>query len=298
MGLGVKGTFEDPRERSTKKIISVEMGRGECPLNCENCLTGPRRNYDNSDLLKDYSLDTLVKNFPKEYIPIIIGLGETTVPSVQRDIERFLNDGKIGKAHIQTNGGYALNKGLLDLVEQGKLTIGLSYDLMHQRGGQKNYRDLGIQSSAVSGISVAIESDETPIKGLDSYFTNLNRLLIHPYVRPDNKFKPTWEQLKKAIKAYSKEYPDQAVYTELSEFFKFSNKEFYEKASTELKTTEEEWKVHDGEHFFVHMPNLDKPSIRFLANGKFTLRGEESVNSKWEYLRGISKPIEEFQLLF
>ncbi len=294
MGLGVKGTYEDPQQRDRENIISIEIG-SDCNLKCPKCITSNRRLSKESD--KRYScaddlVELLINYFPGDSVPIFIGLGEPTHPLAQDGIVKFLSQrDDIKKAHIQTNGSFKLEPGLVELFKNRNLSMGLSYDNMHQLGGQKNYMLLDVQPEFVSGIAIAIDGNEKPVSGFDNHFKNLNRILIHPSINGNNEFASTWDQLKQSISNYSEIYPNQVIYSDLSEFFKESNPGFFDLAKKELIKTNDDWKFHKELNFFIYMPRLNTNGMRFLVNGKYTLKAEESVNKVWSDLEKETFPI-------
>jgi organic radical activating enzyme len=281
MGLGVAGTYKDPNKRDKTNIISIEI-EPNCNLACPNCITSNRRLAEKRFTRVDNFVNLLINYFPKDSVPIFIGLGEPTQPKAQAEIVNFLNNrSDIKKAHIQTNGSFKLEKDLIELIKDGRLSIGLSYDKMHRLGGQVHYAQLNIQPEYVSGIAIAIDGDEETIKGFNNHFKNLDRILIHPSINHNNEFVPTWNQLKQAISSYSKIYPEQMIYSDLSEFFRNTNQDFFKLVDKELTKTDEDWKFHEEIGFFVYAPSLNANGMRFLVDGKYTLKPEESVNKTW-----------------
>jgi hypothetical protein len=162
---------------------------------------------------------------------------------------------------------------------------------MHKLGGQKTFSNLAIQPEYVTGIATAIDGDEAPIEGLNNHFKNLDRILVHPAINEHNEYKITWARLKESIADYAKKYANQAIYTDLSDFFEPTNKTFYEQANKELvKQTGEDWKFQKELGFYVYAPQMGN-NIRILINGTYTTTPEESAHASWEKIKENTFPM-------
>ena len=179
---------------SESKTISVEIAPN-CNFECPGCVNGARL-FDKRDKRSESNLADLICEYvPQDSSLVFAGLGETLNGTGQRRIEQILNTREDINACAQTNGTFQLNDGLVDLIENRRLGVGISTDSHHIKGNEYGFGPK-IQKELISAASVAVspEDDEFVIQGilnnLEEY-PHLNRVLYDPFIENVQTHNPT-----------------------------------------------------------------------------------------------------------
>ncbi|HLA23609.1 MAG TPA: hypothetical protein VJZ93_03700 [Candidatus Nanoarchaeia archaeon] len=283
-----------------KYSIGVEISP-TCNLRCPSCNVTRRLHVEKTERRNNPNLSDLIISYsPKEAKIIYIGLGEPTIPIIQKRIAKIHKTRKDLNGFIQTNGTYVLSKDILELIRGRRLEIGLSIDAMHLEGGQ-NY--IKIQPRYVESIATAVSgSSKEKIFDFGEIFPQLNRVLLAPLLTKDGKeIVPNWGDLERMCVEYQKILGENIrVYTEVPALFvEKTDNVFYREVLQKTAPTEDRtWRKSSEYGFYV---NIQSPTnsngskfIRILSDGR-VLSGldlEKSIES-WDVLDKYSKPIEE-----
>lgn len=262
-------------------MIDVEIAP-TCNFDCSDCLATSRLK-DKRPRNNEINLVRLLeKDFPEGVGINFIGLGEPTLPRYQRDIYDVLSRRTDLNGFIQSNGSFPLIGDLGNLMEAGRLQIGVSYDLHHSRGNSRGLSVLqqGIQGEYVSGISIAVDSEtkleENSAKSILDRFPTLRKVLVEPlHNLSTNEPVVTYEAVRDFTSGLQEQFYDSgkevAVFTAILPHLQHGrNKQFNEDAERDLQHVENEWYVDTQGVMYVLRRDVRSPESRtprLLTNG-------------------------------
>jgi MoaA/NifB/PqqE/SkfB family radical SAM enzyme len=278
---------------SKNSVIEVEISP-ICNLRCTNCNNSKRLHVPASEKPVDSHLDEeIIKFVPKNSILLFIGLGEPLIPKIQEKIFNILSKRKDLLGFIQTNGSFKVKEGLVKLIKEKRLSVGISYDEHHFNSGQK----IQIQKELVEAVAIAVSSEtkinESYPNNLVKLFPNVNRILIEPLIDEDNtKITIGWKEIEAILELFAKKLKV-SIYTEM--YLNFINfigfKKYYKQAIVNLKKINENW-FYSPKKFHVYVGDAKKSYIRILANGR-VIDDFNDVVLSWKELEKSPK-IKEF----
>lgn len=281
------------------EILEVDVEISSlCNLRCSDCLNFRRLHVDGSEKLEDADLvDKLVKYLPKNSRVLFVGLGEPTMIESQEKIIDIFSRRKDLTGFIQTNGCFELRSELVDLVDSGRILVGVSYDFHHLSSGQS----LKIQRELVSSVAIAVGEDdnfdEVRVRKLRGVFPNVDKVLIEPLIVDFGKgIETSWERVEEVASLFVKVLDGVGVYIELFEHFDYWNgfrAYFRDAMGSGLERVDETW-FKSSRGFYVFVDDVTEDYVRVLANGK-VLTDNSKIGCSWGELNKLDmKKIEEF----
>ena len=253
-------------------IYDVEIAP-TCNFQCPNCLLGNR--LRGTELRYDRHLAQKLI----DYVPLgshlnYVGLGEPTQFASQANIHKIHERRTDLTGHIQTNGSYPILENLLSQIGDGKLTVGLSYDLHHTRGNVHN-QGLRIQPHLVNSLSIAVEPQtQTQDLYFGKTFSQLSHVLVDPLFNAQMQISGTWDETHKIVRTVQERNPGLRVYTGLHEAWLTQNsvnaKYFQDAIASGLQHIGGRWFLHPDRY----VVRIEKPDFgglrRILIDGRVT----------------------------
>lgn len=282
----------------SQKIIGVEISP-VCNLKCPNCGMGERLHIPSRERRDDPDLvRRLVEYTPLNSHLVFIGLGETTIPQSQKRIVEILSQRKDLTGFAQTNGTYPLSPESVNMIDLRRLEFGLSTDVHHLNGGQKNLR---IQEEYVFSIATSVNEGDRVVNYKDR-FPRLNRILVTPLTDIDGiRIIPSWDFVEGMCMEYQQVLGEEvSVYSELPVVYRGeNNREYFRQAETTLVPTKrKEWMKSRKHGFYVNVEPIDsEDNMRFLIDGTYITDIENALKS-WRDVDRHSKPIESLPKVF
>ena len=277
--------------------IEVEISPS-CNLRCESCNVQKRLHIPFRDKLIDDNLDYKIIEYVPSYCRLLfLGLGEPTLFKSQEKISNILEKREDLTGFIQTNGTNYLIDSLKQMILDGRLEIGLSYDLHHGL----SYENLGIQKDLVSSMSICVYDKKSLLLedfgGLRWKFPNLQTILVDPFIINDGKeFKNTFGDVEEVVLKIREDLPEINIYIQLfKEYLKSFNsiRKFYLDTTSNLIHLKDNWHYSPKDYLVNIEDQNSDDKIRILTNGK-VLRDLSKIGYSWEELEGELVDIENW----
>jgi hypothetical protein len=282
------------------QVIGVEIAR-TCNLRCPNCSLQERLFLPKSQRKEDPNLEKkLVKYLPENSILLFVGMGEPTLPPAQESIIRILKEREDCKGFIQSNGTQVLLPEIMELVDENRLEIGVSYDSHHSLGGRKG---IEIQNEYVrAGISMAIQESDTlgQLRPFEA-FPHTDYLLLDPFLEGDTPH-TSWQTMERALRYFADRHPEKIVFSQIPSLFQINAPKYWSQAVqsfNEAQDLDGMWRKHEEGYSLIIRDVGPGKEIRVLTSGD-VLTDLAYVSEPWEkieMLRGSPYliPIEEFE---
>ncbi|MFT4310008.1 MAG: hypothetical protein ACMXYC_00050 [Candidatus Woesearchaeota archaeon] len=239
----------------------------------------------------------LIEHIPLNSTLLFVGLGEPTLPLGQKNIIEVLSTRSDIKGYIQSNGSHKLSTELIAFIENNQLTIGVSYDLHHNRGGRTS---INIQGEYVDAISIAVEKNMdylfADINRLHLQFPKLNRILLDPLMSDDERPLIDWSDMKNFALRLSSQI-NIPIYTQIADTWEHGISEqvqYYRDCMRDCKEITKNWHIYDNK-FAINVASPHK-EMRILSNGKLLLDAHYTSKS-WKFFEENPHLISEMECL-